>query len=154
MASTNEDVVVLATARLDDRRLLVMRHLPDRGTVELGWWVPNENGTMAPGPSVLELTAEAVEVDAVARLCAGLAGAGWPTAEEGQTVAATPPDADGAQVVAVRAGDDLRLVRQPEGGDLALPSQAALDLLVATFPAARRKLEAFGFGLVQQGGHD
>ena len=38
MARTNEDVVVLATARLDDGRLLVVRHLPDRGTVELGWW--------------------------------------------------------------------------------------------------------------------
>ena len=78
MASTNEDVVVLATARLDDGRLLVVRHLPDRGTVELGWWVRDENGTVAPGSSVLELAAEAVEVDAVAQLCAELAGAGWP----------------------------------------------------------------------------
>ena len=54
--------------------------------------------------------------------------------------------------MAVRAGSGLRLVRQPEGGDLALPSQVALELLAATFPAARRKLEALGFGLVQQGG--
>ena len=110
MARTNEDVVVLATARLDDGRLLVVRHLPDRGTVELGWWVRDENGTVAPGPSVLELAAEAVEVDAVARLCTGLADEGWATAEEGRTVAATPPAADGAQVVAVRAGDGLRRV--------------------------------------------
>jgi hypothetical protein len=152
MASTNEDVVVLATAWLDDGPLLVVRHLPDRGTVELGWWVWDENGTITPGSSVLELAAEAVEVDAVARLCAGLADAGWATAEEGQTVAATPPTANGAQVVAVRAGSGLRLVRQPEGGALALPSQAALDLLAATFPAARQKLAALGFGLVQQGG--
>ena len=152
MASTNEDVVVLATARLDDGRLLVVRHLPDRGTVELDWWVRDENGAMAPGPSVLELAAEAVEVDAVARLCTGLAGAGWPIAEEGRAVAATPPAADGAKVVAVRAGTGLRLVRQPEGGDLALPSPSALALLAATFPAARQKLEALGFGLVQQGG--
>jgi hypothetical protein len=152
MASTNEDVVVLATARLDDGRLLVVRHLPDRGTVEIGWWARDENGTITPGPSVLELAAEAVEVDAVARLCAGLAGAGWATAEEGQTVAATPPAADGAAVVAVRAGDGLRLVRQPEGGDLTLPSPTALALLAATFPAARQKLAALGFGLVQQGG--
>jgi hypothetical protein len=36
MASTNEDVVVLATARLNDGRLLVVRQLPDRGTVEFG----------------------------------------------------------------------------------------------------------------------
>jgi hypothetical protein len=149
MASTNEDVVVLATARRDDGRLLVVRHLPDRGTVELGWWVPDENGTVVPAPSVLELAAE---VDAVARLGAELAEAGWATAEAGRTVAAMPPAADGAQVVAVRIEDCVRLVRQPEGGELALPSQAALDLLVATFPAARRKLEALGFGLVQQGG--
>ena len=152
MASTNEDVVVLATARHADGRLLVMRHLPDRGTIELGWWVPDENGVVAPGPSVLELAAEAVEVDAVAQLCTRLAGVRWGTAAEDQTVAATPPATDGAQVVAVCAGDGLRLVRQPEGGELTLPSQAALDLLVATFPAARRKLEALGFGLVQQGG--
>jgi hypothetical protein len=151
MASTNEDVVVLATAHLDDGRLLVVRHLPDRGTVELGWWVRDENGMVAPGPSVLELAAEAVEVDAVARLCTGLADAGWATAEEGQTVAATPPAADGAQVVAVRAGSGLRLVRQPEGGELVLPSPAALELLAATFPSARQKLAALGFGLVQQG---
>jgi hypothetical protein len=151
MASTNEDVVVLATARLDDSRLLIVRHLPDRGTAELGWWAPDEGGTMAPGPSVLELAAEAVEVDAVAQLCAGLAEAGWATAGEGQTVAATRPATDGAQVVVVRAGDGLRLVRHPEGGELALPSPAALELLAGTFPAARQKLAALGFGLVQQG---
>ena len=34
MASTNEDVTVLATAPLGDDRLLILRHLPDRGTVE------------------------------------------------------------------------------------------------------------------------
>ena len=101
---------------------------------------------------MLELAAEAAEVDAVAQLCAGLADAGWATAEEGQTVAATPPAADGAQVVAMRAGGGLRLVRQPEGGALALPSPAALELLAATFPAARQKLAALGFGLVQQDG--
>jgi hypothetical protein len=32
-----------------------------------------------------------------------------------------------------------------------LPSRAALGLLAGLFPAARRKLEALGFGLVQQG---
>ena len=41
MASTNEDVVVLATAPMDDgQQLLVLRHLPDRGTIEVGWWAP------------------------------------------------------------------------------------------------------------------
>src|SRR5687767_12468760 len=68
MAGTNEDVVVLATARRDDGQFLVVRHLPDRKTVELGWWGPDKNGAVAPGPSVLKLAAEAVEVDAVARL--------------------------------------------------------------------------------------
>jgi hypothetical protein len=152
MASTNEDVVALATARHDNGRLLVVRHLPDRGTIELGWWVPDENGTVTPEPSVLELAAEAVEVDAVARLCAGLAETGWSTAKEGRTVAATPPIADGAEVVAVCAGDGLRLVRRPEGGELDLPDRAALELLAGTFPAARQKLEALGYGLVQQDG--
>ena len=67
MASTNEDVVVLATAPSDDdKRLLVLRHLPDRGTVEIGWWV-RESGAIAPAPAVLELAAEAVEIDAVMR---------------------------------------------------------------------------------------
>jgi hypothetical protein len=90
MASTNEDVVVLATARHDNGRLLVVRHLPDRGTIELGWWVPDENGTVTPEPSVLELAAETVEVGAVAQLCTRLAGVRWGTAAEDQTVAATP----------------------------------------------------------------
>jgi hypothetical protein len=151
MASTNEDVVVLATARGDDGRLLVVRHLPDRGTVELGWWVPDANGTPVPAPSVLELAAEAVEIDAVVRLGAELAAAGRGGAGEGETVATTGPVADGAEIVAVRAGDGLKLVRRPEGGELDLPSQAALDRLAGTFPAARQKLAALGFGLVQQG---
>jgi hypothetical protein len=43
------------------------------------------------------------------------------------------------------------LVRRPDGGNLVLPSRAALALLTGIFPAARQKLEAFGFGLVQQG---
>ena len=100
MASTNEDVVVLATTPLDDgrRQLLVMRHLPDRGTVEIGWWEREEGGgAVVPGPSVLELAAEAVEVGAAARLCERLASAGWDDAAvDGQVVAATPPSADGA----------------------------------------------------------
>jgi len=48
MASTNEDVVVLATAPSPDgEQLLILRHLPDRGTVEIGWWA-QESGAM-PG---------------------------------------------------------------------------------------------------------
>ena len=154
MASTNEDVVVLATAPLDDgRRLLVVRHLPDRGTVEIGWWErEGSGGAVAPGPSVLELAAEAVEVGAVARLCEGLlAGAGSDAAGEGAALAETPAFADGAQVAAVRSGNGVLLVRRPEGGNLVLPTRAALGLLTGIFPAALQKLEALGFGLVQQG---
>ena len=84
-------MAVLATARHEDGRLLVVRHLPDRGTVAVGWWGPDENGAVAPGPSGLELVAEAVGVDAVARLGPGLAAAGWAPAEEGRTVAVTRP---------------------------------------------------------------
>src|SRR3954447_4172454 len=151
MARTNEDAVLLATRPSDDGRLLIMRHLPDRGTIEIGWWVRDENGAVVQGPPVLELAAEAVEVSAVARLCERLVGAGWDTAGEGEAIAETPPSADGARVVAVRSGSGLTLVRRPEGGGLVLPSRAALDLITGAFPAALQKLQALGFGLVQQG---
>ena len=153
MASTNEDVVVLATALLaDGRRLLVVRHLPDRGTVEIGWWDREESGAVAPGPSVLELAAEAVEVSAVIQLCEELlADAGWEAVDEGATLAETPHFADGAQIAAVRSGNGMLLARRPEGGNLVLPSRAALALLTGIFPAARQELEALGFGLIQQG---
>src|SRR4051812_34220249 len=153
MASTNEDVIVLAIAPLDDRRqLLVMRHLPDRGTVEVGWWDREESGAVAPGLSVLELAAEAVEVTAVAQLCERLqADAGWDATGEGEVLATTPPLADGAQVAGVRSTSGVQLVRHPEGGSLILPSRAALGLLNGVFPAALQKLEALGYGLVQQG---
>ena len=90
MASTNEDVVVLATAPLGNGRLLIMRHLPDRGTIEIGWWEREESGSIAPGPAVLELAAEAVELGAVARLCEELAGTRWDAAGEGEKLAETP----------------------------------------------------------------
>ena len=151
MASTNEDAVLLATRPSDDGRLLIMRHLPDRGTIEIGWWARDENGAVVQGPPVLELAAEAAEVSAVARLCEWLVGAGWDAAGEGEALAETPPSADGARVVAVRSGSGLMLVRRPEGGELVLPSRAALDLIAGTFPAGLQKLEALGFGLVQQG---
>lgn len=153
MASTNEDAVVLATSRLGDGQLLIMRHLPDRGTVEIGWWVRDEDGAPVQRPPVLELVAEAVEVRAVVRLCERLAGARWDAVAEGGAIAGTPPMADGARVVAVRSGDGLTLLRRPEGGDLALPSRATLDLLVEAFLGALRKLNAFGFGQIQQGEH-
>lgn len=145
MASTNEDVVVLATAHAEDgRQLLVLRHLPDRGTIEIGWWV-RESGAVAPPAAVLELAAEAVEIDAVMRLCESLLAAS--SSEEaggGGTIAETAPDADGARIVAVPSGLGLRLARQPDGGELVLGSRSALGLLVGVFPAARLKLAELG----------
>jgi hypothetical protein len=150
MASTNEDVTVLATAPLGDDRLLILRHLPDRGTVEVGWWAREEGGAILPGPSVLELAAEAVELGAVARLCEELAGTKWDATGEGEELAETPPFADGARVAAVRSGNGMTLVRHPEGGNLVLPSPAALGLLIGLFPIALQQLTTLGFGLVQQ----
>ena len=131
MASTNEDMVVLATAHAENgKQLLVLRHLPDRGTVEIGWW-DRESGAVAPPAAAFELAAEAVEIDAVMRLCDSLlAVSSWEEAGQGETVAKTAPDADGARIVAVRSGLGLRLVRQPDGGELVLPSRTALGLLV------------------------
>src|SRR5215213_9579607 len=126
MASTNEDVAVLAIAPLDDRRrLLVVRHLPDRGTVEIGWWDREESGALAPGLSMLELAAEAVEVTAVAQLCERLqATSGWDATAKGELLATTPPLTDGAQVAGVRSASGVQLVRHPEGGSLILPTRA------------------------------
>ncbi|WP_159714791.1 hypothetical protein, partial [Geminicoccus flavidas] len=67
MASTNEDAVVLASIR-HDGRLLILRHLPDRGTVELGWWSRDEAGSPVH-TGAMELAAEAIEVDAFLALC-------------------------------------------------------------------------------------
>jgi hypothetical protein len=130
-----------------------MRHLPDRGTVEIGWWTREAGGAVTPGSSGLELAAEAVELDAVARLGEELLGdAGWDAAgEERAVLGETLVLAEGARVVAVRCGGGMRLVRRPEGDVLALPSRAALSRLAGLFPAARQKLEALGFGLVQHG---
>ena len=150
MASTNEDVTVLATAPLDDDRLLVVRHLPNRETVEVGWWSREAGGAVMPGPAVLELAAEALEVEALARLCQQLADTGWTAGGDGETLAETAPLADGAQLAAMRSKDGITLVRRPDGGKLTLPSRAAFDLLCGMLPAARQKLETLGFGMVQQ----
>ena len=104
MASTNEDVAVLATAPLGDDLLLVVRHLPNRGTVEFGWWAREEGGAIGPGPVVLELTAEAAEIDATVRLCEQLAAAGWDFHKDRATLAETACLIDGAQIAAIRSG--------------------------------------------------
>lgn len=150
MASTNEDVVVVATAPFGADQLLITRHLPDRGTIEIGWWEREESGSIVPGPAVLELAAEAVELGAVARLCEELAGATWNAAGEGERLAETPVFTDGACVAAVRSGNGVMLVRHPEGGSLVLPSSAALGLLIGLFPIVLQQLGTLGFGLIQQ----
>lgn len=151
MASTNEDAVVLATAPFGEGGVLVVRHLPDRGTVEIGRWIRDEGGTVTQEAPVLELAAEAVEVDAVARLGQRLARTGWDAAEEGQILAETPAFVDDARIIALRGGAGIRLVRHPEGGELVLPSRAAFDRFTAAFAAALPRLADLGFGLMQQG---
>lgn len=154
MATTNEDVLVLATGRLGaDGPLLVMRHLPDRGTIEIGWWGLRD-GAPAAEPPVLEFPAEVAVLDAFKLLCGRVATAGWDAAGEGAEVAATEPSAEGARIVATRSGDGVALVRQPGGrDDRVVLKRGALDLLVAEMlPEAARKLAAQGFGLPQQEG--
>lgn len=153
MATTNEDVLILATGRpVEDGPLLVMRHLPDRGTIEIGWW-GQRDGAPAPEPPVLEFAAEAAVLDAFTRLCGQVAAAGWDAAGEGAEVAATEPSVEGARIVAARSGDGVALVRQPGGrDDRVVLTRGALDLLVAgMLPEAARKLATQGFGLPQQG---
>jgi hypothetical protein len=150
MTSTNEDVTVLAMAPLGDDLLLVMRHLPDRETIELGWWSREEGGAVMPGRAGLELAAEAIEVEALAGLCQRLTDARWDVAGNGETLAETAPLADGVQIAVMRSEDGIVLIRRPDGGDLALPSRAAFDLLGGMLPVARQKLETFGFGMIQQ----
>jgi hypothetical protein len=151
MASTNEDAAVLATARSDDGRLLVMRHLPDRGTVEIAWWRRDVSGAIDQ-LQALELAAEEVEVDAFAGLCDALLRAEWRATDKGKEVAAAGPLPDGAQLQAICSDEGWLLVRHPDlEGRLEL-SPASLRLLVAKLPEAKQTLGALGFGLPQQSG--
>jgi hypothetical protein len=150
MASTNEDAVALAGVPFEDGRVLVVRHLPDRGTVEIGWWRQAEGALVQTAP-VLELAAEAVEVEAFRRLCEQVAVAGWEKVSEGGEIALAGPFADGVRLAALRASDGVTFVRRPEGDALVAVSKAALGKLTAELlPAAMQKLEKLGFGLVQQ----
>ena len=104
MATTNEDAAILASARLDDGRMLVLRHLPDRGTIEVGFW-GKDAGAVVLQPPALEIAAEAAELDALASLC-GRAPAG--EGGEGAELAAAGPFADGARLSSSRSGDGVR----------------------------------------------
>jgi hypothetical protein len=149
MASTNEDAAVLATARSDDGRLLIMRHLPDRGTIEIAWWQQDKTGAVEQ-LQALELAAEEVEVDAFARLCDSLVDAERRPPDERREAAAAVPLSDGAELKAVSSGESWILVRQPDPGSRLELSPTSLRLLVAELPKARRTLETLGFGLPQQ----
>lgn len=148
MASTNEDVVVLAKARQEDGRILTLRHLPDRGTIELGFW-GDDAGAIVPQGPVFEVAAEAAEVEALADLCARAARAGG--ADEALSSGTLP---DGARLAARRSADGgVTLAREPDdgGGAITLPPAALEALVGELLPAARPKLDHLGFGLVQQG---
>ena len=154
MASTNEDMVVLARRRLMTAvSSWSCGHAPPAGP---GY---GRDPLVGPGGE-RRRDARAVGARACGRGGRGgcgrtasewlLAHAGWNAADEGQVLAETPPFADGAWVAALCSGSGVLLVRHPEGGSLVLPTQAALGLLAGIFPAALQKLEALGFGLVQQ----
>jgi hypothetical protein len=151
MARTNEDAVVLATARVDDTRLLIVRHLPDRGTVEFGWWQKDEAGTPAQG-QVLELAAEAAEVEGFASLCRQALERDAAAVAEGGSLASAGPFVDGADLVALNTEGEVTLVRHPEPDNLIRMSRDELALLAEMLPAAREKLDSQGFGLPQQDG--
>jgi hypothetical protein len=149
MASTNEDVTVLATVGLDDGRLLVLRLLPDRGTIELGWWTRDEAGVTAQ-PPVLEIAAEATELSALVSLCEQARATGRDRLRDGGPMA-TMRLSDGSELAAISAGDQVTLVRRPERDDRIELSAEALDRLVTDMlPAANTKLATLGFGMVQQ----
>jgi hypothetical protein len=152
MASTNEDAVALAAARLDDGRRLMLRHLPDRGTIELGWWCRDGDGAVAQAPPALELAAEVAEVEAFARLCERAAATGWDAVGDGEEIAAAGPFADGAWLVVLRSGEEAAFARRPGDDDLVRVPRTMLGRLVAeTLPAALGELVALGFGLPQHG---
>ena len=148
MATTNEDAAMLATARSDDGRLLIVRHLPDRGTIEIACWRRDDTGAIAQ-LQALELAAEEVEVSAFARLCEALVRVEWRPADKGKEVAVAEPLPDGAELKAVCSEEGWILVRQPDPGNRLELSPESLRLLIARLPEAR-VLETLGFGLPQQ----
>lgn len=149
MARTNEDAVVLASVRLDDDRLLILRQLPDRGTVEIGWWQRDDAGSPQQ-TQVLELAAEAVEVEAFADLCRRALDTDGSTTGADRPLAEAGPFTDGARLSASGSGGEVTLIRHPEPGNQIRMPRTALQALVAALPEAMEKLTTQGFGLPQQ----
>jgi hypothetical protein len=140
MASTNEDAVALASTRFEAGRVLILRHLPDRGTIELGWW-KDDGGALLPTTPMLELAAEAFEFEAFATLCR----------EAQRGPATSPPLTEEARLVARAEGEGTTLAREPDDGSQVTLPRAALDRLVdEMLPAARARIEKLGFGLPQR----
>ena len=150
MATTNEDAVALATARFADGRVLILRHLPDRGTIEIGWWRRDERDSLVQVPPMLELAAEAAELQAFAGLAERVAAAEWAAVAEGAEIAAAGPFSDGVRLAALRTGDGTAFVRQPETDLLVLLPRPALERMVEELlPAAFAKRARLGFGRVK-----
>ena len=149
MATTNEDAAILASARLDDGRMLVLRHLPDRGTIEVGFW-SKEAGAVVLQPPALEIAAEAAELEGLAAVCGRALGAA--AGGDGAELAAAGPYADGARLTAMGSGDGACLVRPPDPDNRLPLSRTALQALADLLPAARQRAEHLGLGLPQQEG--
>jgi hypothetical protein len=144
MAAIREDLAMLATARLEDGRLLVARAVVEDSTVQIALWHQSDGG-MSPDRPVLEIAADPRELAALRELCAQLAGASWATIGDGAEIARSAPLADGACIAARRSGDGVALARGADPDNRIVVPRAALDRLAADLlPAAEGKLEALG----------
>ena len=149
MATTNEDVTVLTSSRDAGGRMLMVRHLPDRGTIELGWWTI-EDGAPVSKPPVLEIAAERVEFQALRSLIYGLIDIDLSGRGPGEQLAATQAGADGSRLVASVGEAGVRLQRQPDLGDaVELPAAFLRTLSAEILPRAAERLDELGFGLAQ-----
>jgi hypothetical protein len=144
MTTTSEDVAVLASLRLDDGRLLVARDLVEQATLQIALWREVAGG-LEPESPMLELAADVREIEALRELCAQAAGAAWDRAPEGGQIAATPPLGDGARLVALRDGEAVAIVRQPDPQNrIRLPRSALAPFGATLLAAIAARLEALG----------
>jgi hypothetical protein len=145
MATTNEDATLLASARLDDGRVLMARQLSDRGTIEIALWQAREEGGISLQSPALEIAAEASEVEALQRLCSAALATRWEAVRDGQQIADAIKLRDGSALAAMRSGDDVVLRRRPDPDDVIRLPRPALDLLCSKLlPGIAQKLAALG----------
>jgi hypothetical protein len=144
MTTASEDVAVLASLRLDDGRLLVARDLVEQATVQIALWRAVAGG-LAPDSPMLELAADRREIELLSGLCRQVAAMPWERTRDGDEIGATAHLADGARLAAVRQGDAVALVRQPEPESRIVLPRAALAPMAGTLlPATAARLEALG----------